>query len=480
MTALCRLWLRPLALATTSIASPGPSPTARREPAPRKPESQSSSLARVPRSRRPRFSANAPSRSRAASALTSARPRRGTPSSATVTPSATVTSSRPPPTSPMSCSRVRAARREGPRARNAHPPRTPVRAPLEPVTYMPNRPPPSTRKRVTRRRGQGELSATKYDTSMKLAARFGLPVVVASRSSKVCPSSALATLVGTACRKVAISRVPQASAATTQTLRAVCRARSRPPRSLQIARNRANRYSSMSRFSSPLDGLALAISAIRLASRISPKAATSRGRRKTAPPSRNRLTLASSPRSSPRAPPHAEVAAAGDPGGLGGQPLLEVDLGPVAEQRLGPGAVRAGVPGVAGPAGLVDELDPAPADLADQVEDMVQGHPAPAADVDRLGVDGRVHGEQVGADHVGHVGEVAGLLAVAVHGDRPAAVDGFEEAPEAHVGALAWAVHGEVAQRGHGQRRHRRIRVGEAEMLAGEHLCLAYANPAVS
>jgi hypothetical protein len=71
--------------------------------------------------------------------------------------------------------------------------------------------------------------------------------------------------------------------------------------------------------------------------------------------------------------PRLRLAASGHPGRLVDDPRRQVDLGAPAEQDLGPGAVGAGVPGVAGPGGCVDDPEAPAGDLPDHVQGLIDG-----------------------------------------------------------------------------------------------------------
>jgi hypothetical protein len=162
------------------------------------------------------------------------------------------------------------------------------------------------------------------------------------------------------------------------------------------------------------------------------------------------------------------VRCAGHPGRLRRQAGCQVGLGTVTEQDLRPGAVGPGVANVAQRRRPAIDTQAPPGRPADEIKRLVQGDTMAAPDIDRLGTDWRVHGQQVGVDNVVDIGEVAGLLAVAVDHDRPAGESSLHEPPEPHVGTLPGPIDGEVAQDGDPHRRHAGVGIGEAQVLGGE------------
>src|SRR5262249_57036503 len=106
------------------------------------------------------------------------------------------------------------------------------------------------------------------------------------------------------------------------------------------------------------------------------------------------------------------------------EPGREVDLRFVAE-RLARGAdVGPRVADVAGAGRLEALLDRLAEDQADRLGDAVDAGRRPRGDVERPPVRaGRLGGADRRIDDVGDIGEVAGLLAVAVDRDRLARVD---------------------------------------------------------
>jgi hypothetical protein len=70
-------------------------------------------------------------------------------------------------------------------------------------------------------------------------------------------------------------------------------------------------------------------------------------------------------------------------------------------------------------------------------------------------------GQEVGADDVAHVREVATLLAGAEHAELLAGQSGLDHSVDGHVGPLLRAVHAEVLERDRRKREHESIRLTE-------------------
>jgi hypothetical protein len=97
---------------------------------------------------------------------------------------------------------------------------------------------------------------------------------------------------------------------------------------------------------------------------------------------------------------------------------------------------------------LVAAVEPAPRPGLQHLERLAQAHPGAAAHVvDAAGGAVRGGGGARGGDHVGDVGEVARLAAVAEDLDRVAGEPRATEPVEGHVRPLTRAVDGEVPER---------------------------------
>src|SRR5580704_13922729 len=106
------------------------------------------------------------------------------------------------------------------------------------------------------------------------------------------------------------------------------------------------------------------------------------------------------------------------------QPLADVDLGLVAEERARGRDVGERVAYVAGPDGAVLGLERRPRDVADVRDELVERRAIPASEVHELARElaRRRRREEVRVDDVVDVAEVARLLAVAEH-DGPLLAD---------------------------------------------------------
>ena len=133
----------------------------------------------------------------------------------------------------------------------------------------------------------------------------------------------------------------------------------------------------------------------------------------------------------------------------------------------GPGGVGEGVAHVALLRHFTPNIESFAGQSADQVQHLVDRHPAATADV----IDGAgpapVAGRHRRRRDVPGEGEVAGLFAVAVEGDRLSGERGPDEAVKPHVRALPRTVHGEVAKR---DRRHAVVDVIEVTEVLGRQL----------
>src|SRR5882762_2857372 len=135
--------------------------------------------------------------------------------------------------------------------------------------------------------------------------------------------------------------------------------------------------------------------------------------------------------------------------------FLDPDRGPVPELALGAAQVRRGESYVARLVAVA--LDPhlAPQRPSDQLDQSVEPHTRPAADIDRLGEPpprprpaGPFHGGQDAVHAIRNIGIVALARPVPVHPDRLSGADQMGKPMDREVGPLARPVHREEPKAG--------------------------------